>query len=186
MSADNTPKATLSRRISRRGLLRSLRNAARPTQPATASRVAVRPPQAVPETVFLARCNGCGACAAACPVGIICLIQGKAELVVDTAACDGCLGCTQHCRAGALSADVRMAINLRPVITAGCLSPLAVICRVCANACSVSAIFFNQEKVPSIIAAQCWGCGACKLACYHGHIELIPVARGIHPASIDK
>ncbi|WP_146000934.1 4Fe-4S binding protein [Chimaeribacter californicus] len=175
-----------SQRVSRRGLLRSLFNAARPVSPFPEGPVAVRPPQALQGKGFLARCNGCGACAEACRVGMIRLIQGRAEIVVDTAACDGCLACTLVCQTGALSADTEKNMGLRPAITAGCLGHLDIVCRLCANACSASAIFFNQENVPSIIEAQCWGCGACKLACYHGHINLIPFRHDTHPTRVDK
>ena len=47
------------------------------------------------------KCNGCGACAAACHEGAIKMIDGKAK-VVRQDVCDGLGACLPHCPTGAL------------------------------------------------------------------------------------
>ena len=48
------------------------------------------------------RCNGCGACAAACHEGAIVMVDGKARLMRDDY-CDGLGDCLPACPAGAIS-----------------------------------------------------------------------------------
>lgn len=159
------------RQISRRGLLRSVLRAGRP-EPAPAVRQAARPPQAQPDALFLARCDGCGACVAACPLGMIKVSGGKAELDPETAFCDGCLICTAACPTDALAPDCNKETGLRPIMREYCFGRTTGGCQLCVMACPSSAIFFNQENHPALSEARCWGCGACKFACYHGHIQL--------------
>jgi len=45
------------------------------------------------------------------------------------------------------AAGAEKATGLRPVINAGCLGHPDIVYRLCATACSASAIFFNQENV---------------------------------------
>lgn len=45
------------------------------------------------------KCNGCGACAAACQEGAIAMIDGKAKLIRDDY-CDGLGNCLPACPAG--------------------------------------------------------------------------------------
>ena len=54
------------------------------------------------------RCNGCGACAAACHEGAIEIIRGKAVLTREDY-CDGLGDCLPKCPAGAISFDEREA-----------------------------------------------------------------------------
>ena len=54
------------------------------------------------------RCNGCGACAAACHEGAIEIIDGKARLIRDDY-CDGLGDCLPECPAGAISFEEREA-----------------------------------------------------------------------------
>ena len=49
-----------------------------------------------------ARCNGCGACAAACHEGAIAMVAGKAKLMRDDY-CDGLGDCLPACPTGAIS-----------------------------------------------------------------------------------
>ena len=55
-----------------------------------------------------AKCNGCGACAAACHEGAIAMVEGKARLMRDDY-CDGLGDCLPACPTGAISFVVREA-----------------------------------------------------------------------------
>ena len=48
------------------------------------------------------KCNGCGACAAACHEGAIAMVDGKAKLMRDDY-CDGLGDCLPACPTGAIS-----------------------------------------------------------------------------------
>lgn len=52
------------------------------------------------------KCNGCGACAAACHEGAIAMIGGKATLMRDDY-CDGMGDCLPHCPTGAITFEQR-------------------------------------------------------------------------------
>ena len=54
------------------------------------------------------KCNGCGACAAACHEGAIGMVNGKAKLLRDDY-CDGLGDCLPACPTGAISFEVREA-----------------------------------------------------------------------------
>ena len=55
-----------------------------------------------------AKCNGCGACAAACHEGAIAMVDGKARLMRDDY-CDGLGDCLPACPTGAISFVMREA-----------------------------------------------------------------------------
>ena len=55
------------------------------------------------------KCNGCGACAAACHEGAIAMIGGKATLMRDDY-CDGMGDCLPHCPTGAITFEQREAV----------------------------------------------------------------------------
>ena len=52
------------------------------------------------------KCNGCGACAAACHEGAIQMINGKAKLIRDDY-CDGLGDCLPACPTGAITFEER-------------------------------------------------------------------------------
>ena len=54
------------------------------------------------------KCNGCGACAAACHEGAIAMVDGKAKLMRDDY-CDGLGDCLPACPTGAISFEEREA-----------------------------------------------------------------------------
>ena len=54
------------------------------------------------------KCNGCGACAAACHEGAIGMVNGKAKLMRDDY-CDGLGDCLPACPTGAITFTVREA-----------------------------------------------------------------------------
>lgn len=166
-----------SRTVSRRGLFRGLfapgqRALQNGLESDALERRVARPPQAVAEPLFLQACDGCGACRDACPMGIIVLDNGKAQMNIEFAECDFCGKCTENCHSGALSLTQLMDTGLRPVISGQCLGRLDDLCRMCEIACPRTAIFFNQQNQPTVDNMQCNGCGKCKLVCYHGDINL--------------
>ena len=55
------------------------------------------------------KCNGCGACAAACHEGAISMINGKAQLMRDDY-CDGLGDCLPHCPTNAITFEEREAL----------------------------------------------------------------------------
>ena len=59
------------------------------------------------------KCNGCGACAAACHEGAIAMVGGKATLMRDDY-CDGMGDCLPHCPTGAI-----VGAGLSPAASAG-------------------------------------------------------------------
>ena len=60
------------------------------------------------------KCNGCGACAAACHEGAIAMVNGKAQLMRDDY-CDGLGDCLPTCPTGAIrfSTDFEHAVYTR-------------------------------------------------------------------------
>lgn len=81
--------------------------------PATASERRIRPPGAVPEPEFLARCARCGMCARACPTGVIQLAASEAGVEgvwtpvmrFDVGYCEvSCVLCGHVCPTGAIQA----------------------------------------------------------------------------------
>ena len=55
------------------------------------------------------KCNGCGACAAACHEGAISMVDGKAQLMRDDY-CDGLGDCLPACPTGAIAFVEREAV----------------------------------------------------------------------------
>ncbi|TPG65119.1 ferredoxin-type protein NapF [Ewingella americana] len=170
-----------SRTVSRRGLFRGLlapgqRALQHGFESEALQRRVARPPQAAVEPLFLQSCDGCGACRDACPMGIIALDGGKAQVNIEFAECDFCGACTAICHSGALDFSAVMDTGLRPVISDQCLGRLDDLCRMCEIVCPRTAIFFNQQNQPIIDNTHCNGCGKCKLVCYHGDITLCLVS----------
>ena len=56
------------------------------------------------------KCNGCGACAAACHEGAIAMVDGKAKLMRDDY-CDGLGDCLPSCPTGAITFEEREALS---------------------------------------------------------------------------
>ena len=159
LSVTQMANAPISRRQLFRGDLRG-------------NRTPLRPPWAVPATVFTVACDRCGDCARACPEKIIRVADGGFP-VVDFAVggCSFCGECLSACGGKALRGDLQ---NDRPWavvarIGSGCLAYRGVVCRSCGEACDEGAIRYRLRvggaAEPTLIPDSCTGCGYCVMVC---------------------
>jgi MauM/NapG family ferredoxin protein len=132
---------------------------------------AIRPPGALDEEAFLARCITCGACSAACPTGVIRSDLGRSGVeglftpVLDMRRgwCEpSCIRCTEVCPTGALAevtSEAKQAIGAPAEVTIGtafldrgrCLPwAMDTPCIVCEEMCPTSpkAIWLERIEVP--------------------------------------
>ncbi len=144
----------------------------------------LRPPGALPEPDFLARCVRCGLCAAACPTNTLqpaWLASGALGMfspVVTPARgfCDpACHACARACPTTAIRrlADERTyaKIGTAEVLRDHCLAwAKKKRCLVCDEVCPYDAIALKPEPgytvgVPHVDPARCAGCGFCEKHC---------------------
>lgn len=174
---------------------------ARPRPPA--SLPPLRPPWAVDEEQFLARCLRCGACIRACPTGTLrafFLEQGPLalwtpELVPTLGGCVAdCTACADACPTGAIAPFTRetkyrvkagMArFDLRHCVAYG---PWERPCSRCLMVCPTAAFRIHRcmetgvPKPRAIIEDRCVGCGLCEYVCVletRGRPALVTTAAG--------
>lgn len=146
---------------SRRGFLRGKVRAA----PAP-----LRPPWALAEAEFLARCTRCGNCAVICPTRIVRIREGYPEIDFRAGECTFCGECARVC----VPAALRREEGARPWpavarIGEACIAAKGVECRVCGEHCDAEAIRFPPRPggppLPLLAAERCTGCGACVVPC---------------------
>lgn len=137
----------------------------------------VRPPGALVEALFLATCDGAGACASACPYGSIRLTGPPAAhadatpvITPSTVPCYLCtdVPCATACPSGALSPTARenVKIGLAVVHKDACFAWQGAECAACIQACPVgSAAIVKEGAGPVVKADGCTGCGVCTNVC---------------------
>ena len=125
---------------------------------------------------FLATCERCGACANACPYGVIEKLgplggdaEGTPVLHPDTNPCHWCpdMPCIQACPSGALARlPGRMRIGGATLDLDRCLNRHGTLCDTCALHCpaSIGAITLKLRE-PHIDPDRCVGCGLCAFHC---------------------
>jgi ferredoxin-type protein NapF len=137
------------------------------------------PPGAGDAENFLSRCVGCGACAVACPVGVIRLTsQARPGLVYGKDYCQyNCVECGKICPTNAIARlDVETKRKTRVGLSNLTLSRCVVAtknqaCGACAEVCPTHAIIMvNYDNgpgltIPSFDEEYCIGCGACLCVC---------------------
>ncbi len=149
-----------------------------------------RPPAAVEESDFLAKCIKCGQCVEACPYGTLRLATVGSETAIGTPSfeprdvpCYMCpdVPCAAACPTGALQKgmpieDTRMGLALLGD-QENCIAFQGLRCEVCYRACplmgeAISLDFEPQERtgkhaffLPKVHSEACTGCGMCEHAC---------------------
>ncbi|MDO4291355.1 MAG: 4Fe-4S dicluster domain-containing protein [Eggerthellaceae bacterium] len=148
-------------------------------RPFVAQADVLRPPGALPEVEFAARCIRCERCISVCPTDVLYPLGIEAGVVaVKTPAlnyasdrCTFCDKCREVCPTQAIGAvdpysPASGRIGGAWVHEDRCLAfvqPGA--CGVCVDACEYGALSFDAERRPVVDDALCNGCGECVRIC---------------------
>ena len=133
-----------------------------------------RPPGALHEADFLARCARCMRCFDACQAGALTIAHpgsGMANVgtpVLDINKCILCMECVNACPSGALSKIPKQEghLGLAVIDQQKCRAWNKKKCQDCYRACrQAKAIKLDGKKQPTIEEEKCNGCGACVRRC---------------------
>ena len=143
------------------------------------SRKPLRPPGALHEIDFLARCIRCGKCEQVCPYRSIrnaslldgFVMMGTPYVRAREVPCYLCMKCPPVCPTGALKRDlvrkedVRMGTAI--IVKKECLAWQGTLCRSCYQSCPIfdEAITMDHELRPVVNDKKCVGCGICENVC---------------------
>lgn len=136
----------------------------------------LRPPGAVPDDEFLAKCIRCGKCIEICPDKTLLsahldqgLNLGTPYFIPRQIPCSLCMKCPDVCPTGALKPltmrDVR--IGVAEIDQDRCYAYQGDVCRSCYNNCPLidEAIKMVEFQYPVIDPQVCTGCGICEYVC---------------------
>ena len=137
----------------------------------------LRPPGAVPEEIFPAKCIRCGRCVEVCPYGSIKppdvregIFAGTPLIDVTKIPCYLCMKCVEVCPTGTLSRisqkETRMGLAVIDKHSCVTWNQELALCRTCYNVCPFKekAIKLDQLR-PVVIEDFCTGCGICTHGC---------------------
>ena len=159
------------------------------TQQARATPFAIRPPGALAEEDFNARCIKCGQCVDACPYDTLKLATAESGVPIGTpyfipreTPCYMCedIPCVPVCPTGALDHTLENIdeshMGLAVIDIENCLSWQGLRCEICFRECPVQGQAITVEHhprriskhamfVPLVHSDACTGCGICEKAC---------------------
>lgn len=164
------------REIIRAGVALTVAAAAAPALARPSGANPLRPPGALDEDEFLARCSRCGRCIKTCPAQCLTampLSSGAALFLTPVitpraARCELTQDCQKVCPTGAIAhLPVEKAlIGLAEIDRTRCIGwAEGRLCLLCQEQCPLHAIDSDDKDRPSVIAANCVGCGACENGC---------------------
>jgi len=143
------------------------------------NRKPLRPPGALPEIDFLARCIRCSKCTQVCPYRSIknatlfdgFMLMGTPYIKAREIPCYLCMQCPPVCPTGALNRDLKKKQDVRMGIAQinkkECLAWQGTLCRSCYQNCPIldEAIKMDNELRPVVNDRKCVGCGICENVC---------------------
>lgn len=145
----------------------------------------LRPPGALPEKEFLARCLHCGQCAQVCPFDCISIVTGFNPFRSGTpgidpkiSPCRLCMRCSAICPSEALKnvpvENVKMGEGKLERKRCHTWEGF-ILCRSCFERCPLKgkAIILEKGMYP-VVTEKCVGCGICEHVCPTGAIATIP------------
>ena len=136
----------------------------------------LRPPGAVAEELFPAKCIRCGRCVEVCPYRSIVMLDirqgihaGTPLVEAEKIPCYLCMKCVDVCPTGSLRrvAQEETRMGLAVINTFTCLAYEGItLCRTCYDKCPFVEKAIRLEQLrPVIDQNHCTGCGLCTNAC---------------------
>ena len=146
----------------------------------------VRPPGAITESSFLAKCTACGLCVSKCPQKVLTLGPagfGAPRLDFKKGSCSlDCTLCSSICPTGALRS---IATERKKTFVIGkanfnakkCIAFQGEgACGKCAAPCPTAAITLRANGTPKLDTEKCLGCGGCQNVCPTGAMHVAGAA----------
>ncbi|MDR2820055.1 MAG: 4Fe-4S dicluster domain-containing protein [Desulfovibrio sp.] len=133
-----------------------------------------RPPGALTEDAFLARCSRCLRCLDVCqPKAILAAhwedgFRNAGTPVLVAQKCIRCMECIRTCPTGALNKIPKKEVKLGTVVIVKeiCLAwRNARRCDLCFRACAMKAVSMKDRRYPVLDASKCDACGVCMRRC---------------------
>jgi ferredoxin len=134
----------------------------------------IRPPGALEENAFLARCSRCLRCLDVCqPIAITPAhwTDGPKNLgtpILDTQKCIRCMECIRICPTGALNKIPKEEVILGSItiVKEVCLAWLGKRrCEICFKSCPMKAVTLKDRRYPELNQEKCDACGVCIRRC---------------------
>ncbi len=136
----------------------------------------LRPPGAVPEEIFPAKCIRCGRCVEVCPYRSIVMLDIRAGIHAGTPLveaekipCYLCMKCVDVCPTGSLAriSQEKTRMGLAVIDRFSCAAWIGtILCRTCYDKCPFANKAIRLDRLrPVIDESACTGCGLCTHAC---------------------